>query len=1000
MRKLLLPLLITFPFFLMSQTPIPNGGMENWENVSSATEEPTEWNSNKTGTGFATWGPQTVFRENGAANVHSGTYSAKLKTGNYLGTPVNGVMTIGRVNAPTMTPADGYNNTLTGDTKFSEAVVSQPDTIVFWAKYVPQDANDSARVSAFVHDSINDFRDPMNAASIPHARASAIRNFRTGGVYKRMAIPFTVLNASVSADYILVSFTSSYKAGVGTNNTTLYIDDIALIYNPTLTTGTINPTSYYVSASSSASISIPFTATGTYNSGNIFTAQLSDASGSFASPITLGTLAGTGSGTISGTIPAGTPTGTGYRVRVRSSNYPVTAAPNTTDISIYLVSNSITPTATQTIEANVAGAPLTVTESTPPTSRAWKYATTSGGPYTAFVPAETGSNYIPLFATAGTYYVVCASTYPGALTIVSNEVIINVVDNVVTPSATQSILIGQNGNLLTVSETPAGTNREWLYATTSGGPYGSFAPAQTGMTYMPNFAVQGTYYVICRSVISGIPVTSNEVVITVDNLTLSTGTISGSPFEFSPSAPDASITVPYTVGGSGSFVSGNIFTAQLSDASGSFASPLNIGTVSSTTSGSISAIIPHSTPDGSGYRIRVIASSPAISGSDNGTDLVVDQYKNQITPNSTQTFPVSGTGTMLTASESQNTTIRDWRYSITPGGPYTAFSPNETGGSYTPSFASLGSFYVVCASTNQYGDEVISNEVECIVINSITLTTTTISGSPFYISPSATAIGSVDYTTDVVYGSGNIFTAELSDETGSFASPIAIGSVNATASGNIPFTIPNNLMSGTNYKIRVVSSDPVLTGTTGTASQTIVRFEVSVTPLDTQTIMVNTLGTTINASSTHPGVSYKWQYRTAPSLPWNDFSPAEINSAYTPQFATPGGRYVTCEIVNTWGDTLLTPEVVIIVTPGSGIEENNTGKVSGYLSDGLWVIDLNALAPTAVMIEVISQTGQVMSCTEMIGGSTQTIQPTFASGIYHIRVIQGTNTYHFRLLQP
>jgi hypothetical protein len=83
----------------------------------------------------------------------------------------------------------------------------------------------------------------------------------------------------------------------------------------------------------------------------------------------------------------------------------------------------------------------------------------------------------------------------------------------------------------------------------------------------------------------------------------------------------ASISVPFTV--IGTYIGANVFTAQLSDASGSFSSPTAIGALTQTTAGTISAIIPTGTAYGTGYRIRVVSSSPAIIGSDNGTDLTV-----------------------------------------------------------------------------------------------------------------------------------------------------------------------------------------------------------------------------------------------------------------------------------------------------------------------------------------------------------------------------------------
>jgi hypothetical protein len=86
----------------------------------------------------------------------------------------------------------------------------------------------------------------------------------------------------------------------------------------------------------------------------------------------------------------------------------------------------------------------------------------------------------------------------------------------------------------------------------------------------------------------------------------------------------ASLTVPFT-SSELTFSSGNVFTAQLSNWVGSFASPVNIGTLTSTsTSGNISATIPGNTPSGTGYRIRVVSSNPASTGSNNGTNLTIN----------------------------------------------------------------------------------------------------------------------------------------------------------------------------------------------------------------------------------------------------------------------------------------------------------------------------------------------------------------------------------------
>ncbi|MBK9192533.1 MAG: PCMD domain-containing protein [Crocinitomicaceae bacterium] len=186
---------------------------------------------------------------------------------------------------------------------------------------------------------------------------------------------------------------------------------------------------------------------------------------------------------------------------------------------------NVTPPATQNIDMGVNGTMLTVNY-TPNAAvvsaitQEWKYSTTSGSGYTSFGTAETGLTYTPNFATPGIYYVVCDVDF-GTEVITSNEVEIVVTDpgaNTVTisPSATQNLLVGQNGTLLTATETPsAASSREWKFSTVSGSGYTSFGTAETGLTYTPNFGALGTYYIICESDFSGDVQISNEVTIMV-----------------------------------------------------------------------------------------------------------------------------------------------------------------------------------------------------------------------------------------------------------------------------------------------------------------------------------------------------------------------------------------------------------------------------------------------------------------------------------------------------
>ncbi|GIV35509.1 MAG: hypothetical protein KatS3mg031_3044 [Chitinophagales bacterium] len=98
--------------------------------------------------------------------------------------------------------------------------------------------------------------------------------------------------------------------------------------------------------------------------------------------------------------------------------------------------------------------------------------------------------------------------------------------------------------------------------------------------------------------------------------TLTTDSVSGNPY-----CPGEAFEVYYTA--TGAFGSGNVFTAELSDAAGSFSGAVAIGNITSTSSGFIPCTIPLSTLNGSRYRVRVVSSSPALVANDNGTDLVV-----------------------------------------------------------------------------------------------------------------------------------------------------------------------------------------------------------------------------------------------------------------------------------------------------------------------------------------------------------------------------------------
>ena len=104
---------------------------------------------------------------------------------------------------------------------------------------------------------------------------------------------------SISNSVFAYNSTHDYLAAGLYSENKVVIKSLAAVSN-TITTGAITGSPFCAGAS----VTVPFTATGTYNPGNVFKAELSDASGVFlATPNVIGTLAATTGTSITGHYP-------------------------------------------------------------------------------------------------------------------------------------------------------------------------------------------------------------------------------------------------------------------------------------------------------------------------------------------------------------------------------------------------------------------------------------------------------------------------------------------------------------------------------------------------------------------------------------------------------------------------------------------------------------------------------------------------------------------------
>ncbi len=242
-------------------------------------------------------------------------------------------------------------------------------------------------------------------------------------------------------------------------------------------TGTVSP----ASVCPSGTISVPFSATGPFGAGNTFSAQLTDASGSFpATPIVIGTIAANPTSattlTITATIPANTAVAAVYKVRVVSSiGNKISVSPTTLTIGTAIPT---TPVAAPTFCQNTTGS-VTATGQ----NLRW-YATASSPTATA-----TGATYGVSTTTDGSFSVYVTQTVNGcesARTQVNYAVTASPAAPAVTPSPDYCI-----------NETPAllvatGTNLKWYGTNATGGTATATQLPNTGSAGSTNYYVSQT----------------------------------------------------------------------------------------------------------------------------------------------------------------------------------------------------------------------------------------------------------------------------------------------------------------------------------------------------------------------------------------------------------------------------------------------------------------------------------------------------------------------------
>lgn len=215
-----------------------------------------------------------------------------------------------------------------------------------------------------------------------------------------LIVPASPIMASVNDTLVfrLVAWHASSTLGTMKlmNNTAVYGKTTAVVTNSITAASVQTSNTTCVSALQGDSVQVMFNSTGVFNSGNTYSLELSDASGSFSVPLVIGGLTSTlNTGTINAFIPAGTASAN-YQLRVKSSD-PAIIGLDTTHLMVHpgmILSASVfqpdCPDSTGEIDLTIAGGSGTLQYSWSNTESTQDLSSLTGGTYSVSITDAVG----------------------------------------------------------------------------------------------------------------------------------------------------------------------------------------------------------------------------------------------------------------------------------------------------------------------------------------------------------------------------------------------------------------------------------------------------------------------------------------------------------------------------------------------------------------------------------------------------------------------------------
>ncbi|MCE2733651.1 MAG: hypothetical protein ACK57K_15150 [Chryseotalea sp.] len=237
----------------------------------------------------------------------------------------------------------------------------------------------------------------------------------------------------------------------------------------------------------------------------------------------------------------------------------------------------------------------------------------------------------------------------------------------------------------------------------------------------------------------------------------------------------------------------------------------------------------------------------------------------------------------------------------------------------------------------------------------------------------------ISFTTTGTFKEGNIFKAQLSDANGSFTNPVELGTLAATTPSNIEATLPASVNNGTQYRIRIVSTEPAIISPDNGANLSIAAPSISISSINTAPTagLTYIAGRIVRLTFTKTGVFAS-------------------NNQFTIQMSDASGSFTNptqlASVNNSLGNTY---DITIPTTTTAGSYKfrvvSTSPAITGAASESISVVNVSLSAPS--VSGTLSAGGTINISTNITNGpvlGTISFQLSNASGSFSSPISVGS----------